>query len=336
MKFPKIFFEQEDREGFTVSSMMKRAWAAELEVLEVIRAVCEKHDIKWYAFYGTLLGAVRHKGFIPWDDDIDICMLRDEYMRFMEVAPQSLQDGFVISGIFGEDQRLWEANKQPQGRVIADELFFSLPEYMNYFHAFPYMRIGIDIFPLDNLPSDPQKQVELVSKINDLQKIVKDWNDLKLQGQLDARLQQYEEELGTKFEKEDEILARHELLCVVDQYARSVPSSESDSVADIMYLYPPRSEEDFKGFPGIKKEWFGDGKELSYEHITMRVPDDSDSVLRATFGDNYMTPIKFTAEHEYPFYRVQEEAFIKILKEAGNEHSVDEFCSNWHKMIGGE
>lgn len=64
MKFPKIFFEQEEREGFTVSSMMKRSWAAELEVLQVIRAVCEKHDIKWYAFYGTLLGVVRHKGFI--------------------------------------------------------------------------------------------------------------------------------------------------------------------------------------------------------------------------------------------------------------------------------
>ena len=263
-------------------------------------------------------------------------MLRDEYMRFMEVAPQSLQEGFVIFGIFGEESRLWEANKQPQGRVIADEMFFSLPEYMTYFHAFPYMRVGIDIFPLDNLPSDPHEQVELVTKINDLQRIVKDWNDLKLQGQLDARLQQYEEELGTKFEKEDEILARHELLCAVDLYARSVPSSESDSVADIMYLYPPRSEEDFKGFSGIKKAWFGDGKELPYEHITMRAPDDPDSVLRATFGDDYMTPIKFTAEHEYPFYRVQEEAFIKMLKEAGNEHSVDEFCSNWHKMIGGE
>ncbi|WP_027218226.1 LicD family protein [Butyrivibrio fibrisolvens] len=336
MKFPRNFFEEEEREGFTIIPMMKRAWAAELEVLEVVRSVCAKHDIKWYAVYGTLLGAVRHKGFIPWDDDIDICMLRDDYMRFMSIAPQALPEGFVISGIYGDCPRLWEANTEPQGRVIADEIHFTLPEYMNYFHAFPYMRIGIDIFPIDNMPSDPQKQLELVNKIFDLQRIARMWPTLKAENQLESRLHKYEKELDLSFNKDDEILSRHEILCAIDQYACSVPASESDAIGDILYSYPPKTEEGFTGFRTMKEEWFGEGKEWPYECGTIIVPSDPDRVLTVNYGEDYMTPKPFTADHEYPFYKIQEEAFIKLWKEAGKTSSVEEFCSNWHKMIGGE
>ena len=69
---------------------MKRAWAAELEVLSVIADVCERYHLQYFADYGTLLGAVRHKGFIPWDDDIDICMLREDYMELIRVLPEEL------------------------------------------------------------------------------------------------------------------------------------------------------------------------------------------------------------------------------------------------------
>lgn len=65
------FFKEEVREGFYISAEMKKVWAVEMKVLSFVISVCKKYDIPYFADYGTLLGTVRHKGFIPWDDDID-------------------------------------------------------------------------------------------------------------------------------------------------------------------------------------------------------------------------------------------------------------------------
>ena len=68
LKFDNSFFRDEVREGFYVSGMMKRCWGACLVVLNEVIEICKRNDIRMFADYGTLLDAVRHGGFIPWDD----------------------------------------------------------------------------------------------------------------------------------------------------------------------------------------------------------------------------------------------------------------------------
>lgn len=65
LDFPAHFFREETRDDFRIEEMMKRAWAAQLEVLAVIEQICDQYDLQYFADWGTLLGAVRHKGFIP-------------------------------------------------------------------------------------------------------------------------------------------------------------------------------------------------------------------------------------------------------------------------------
>ena len=81
---------EEIRCGFKVSSNRKKIWKVQLWLLELIKEICEKNNIRYYADWWTLLWAIRHKWFIPWDDDIDIVMFRNDYEKFHEVAPKEL------------------------------------------------------------------------------------------------------------------------------------------------------------------------------------------------------------------------------------------------------
>lgn len=74
----------------------RRVWEAELNILDEIEKICNRHGLKYYAMYGTLLGAVRHKGFIPWDDDLDIGMLREEFELFAKYAKEELPEYMSI------------------------------------------------------------------------------------------------------------------------------------------------------------------------------------------------------------------------------------------------
>ena len=102
VQYPESYFEGEERDGFYIEPMMKKAWAAQIEVLLEVQKVCEKNGIQYFAEYGTMLGAVRHKGFIPWDDDLDICMRREDYMKFISVVERDLPKDFVVLNIHTE------------------------------------------------------------------------------------------------------------------------------------------------------------------------------------------------------------------------------------------
>ena len=335
MKFSPEFFREENRDDFTVPEMMKRAWAAELEVLKVIENVCQRNGLRYYAYCGTLLGCVRHKGFIPWDDDIDICMLREDYDRFFEIADKELPEGFVVSGIYGSEPRLWQANGEPQGRVMADEKYFSLPKYMDRFHAFPYMRIGVDIFPLDSMPSDPAEQYELVRLLTEMQTVARYADVYRKNGTLRNRVKAFEQQLeGFEYEYDygDNESLSHAIWLASDRLAASV--NESEDIADILYRTLPADKASFTGYTNMKRSWFGEGIEMPFESTVIRVPINYTDVLAWEFGKDYMTPVRFTGEHTYPFYKTQEKAFIELLKEAGVESPVDEFCRNWHSMSG--
>ena len=78
---------------------LRKVQLLELKVLKEIKRICTKHDIKYFLTGGTLIGAVRHKGFIPWDDDIDIAMMRPDYDRFLKIAPKELGPEYTLNCI---------------------------------------------------------------------------------------------------------------------------------------------------------------------------------------------------------------------------------------------
>ena len=99
------FLAEETREEYPVSNKQKKVWAVCLDLLVQFQRVCDKHGLRWYLMCGSLLGAIRHKGFIPWDDDIDVAMPREDYEKLQTLKgefrhPYFLQTPATDPGYF--------------------------------------------------------------------------------------------------------------------------------------------------------------------------------------------------------------------------------------------
>jgi len=117
-----------------------------LSIYKDVMALCEKHGIRQMAAYGTLLGAVRHSGFIPWDDDIDLIMLREDYDRFIEIAPESLKEKYEVQSMERTDGYVLNFAK-----VIKKGTLFVEESYQD--RRYP-TGIFIDIFVMEKVSPD--------------------------------------------------------------------------------------------------------------------------------------------------------------------------------------
>ena len=323
MDFSPEFFRKEIRCEFEISSMMKRAWAAELEVLQVVADVCEKNGLQYYADWGTLLGAVRHQGFIPWDDDIDICLKREEYMELIRILPEWLPKGFVMAGMYADSERLRQAALCHNIRVMADEEQWDFNDYMKRFHGFPYQRIGIDIFSLDYMPRDN----ELVEVQKDILTygivILQYWDELKQSGELDAKLTSMEQLCSVAIPRDDS--AMNFVYRMIDSVAALYGADDAEDMTEYPF-YVAR--------PGyrLKKEWYEETVKVPFEQTEIVVPFRYHEVLTALYGD-YMVWDKGGSGHEYPFYGRMEKALEEQVRAVGFPGTVEEFCQ---KVSSGE
>lgn len=91
--------DKEIRQGYEISSEMKKVWNVQMKLLKKLLEVCDKHHLKIWADGGTLLGTVRDHGYIPWDDDIDMVMLREDYDKLLEIAPKEFEEPFFFQDV---------------------------------------------------------------------------------------------------------------------------------------------------------------------------------------------------------------------------------------------
>lgn len=293
LQFSEDFFKDENRGDFFVDSTMKTVWAAELEVLAVIAGICEKYQLRWFAGWGTLLGAVRHQGFVPWDDDIDIFMLREDYQRLLALLPRELPEGWQICNSMYEGKYL-----QYWACVLNADCVSIEAERLKNFHGCPFI-VGVDIFPLDYLPRDSGQA--------EIQRILFDmiWKSVQLvqfkestdeiQMELEDVLVEIEGICGVRFDRTKFLVPQ--LWKLGNQLAASYGEADGD------YLTSYSGYIENENFI-FDKHWFDDVEYLPFESVFLPVPKGWDSVLKVMYGD-YMTPVRGTTGHDYPFYKKQ-------------------------------
>lgn len=137
------FLNPEIRCGYRVSARQKKIWAVELDLLKVFLDVCKLNGIKVQVFAGTLLGTVRHKGFIPWDDDVDVCMDRDNYNKLLSLPPTAFPEPYFLQTTYSDRKFFFAYARLRNSKTTAIIKNQGIVEYNN--------GIYIDIFVLDGL-----------------------------------------------------------------------------------------------------------------------------------------------------------------------------------------
>lgn len=258
---------------------IKAVQRAVLDVFKAVDGVCARHGLHYFAIGGTCIGAVRHAGFIPWDDDIDIAMPREDYDQFLQIANGELPEKYRR---IGYDYSLhynvvFSKVHDVETTVIEGGMLRQFPDR--------YTGVWVDVFPLDGMPSNRWKWWRWKRAIRHCQNMnvkrrFRDFQSLTGMKRLRWKLMRHsvmEKPFTYYAEKYEDIL-------------RAVPydSSEFTSLA----IFPR----------GYKWKWpvsdFADYIDMPFEDFHMRVPVGYDDMLRTQFGD-YMTlpPVEERGQH---------------------------------------
>ncbi|MBR1865618.1 MAG: LicD family protein [Lachnospiraceae bacterium] len=311
MDFSVDFFRDEVRNGFYIPTAIKQAWAASLTVLSEIDRICEKYNIAYFADWGSILGAVRHGGFIPWDDDLDICMKRDDYVRFRSVADAELPGEYTIHDYERkEDHWLFLSRVVNQSQICFDQA------HLEQYHNFPYMS-GVDIFLQDYLYQDEEKERERSEEIKRLLAVADGIVEGNLQKdtierEFAAIEHRYHVRLDPEAEARSLGIAIYQL---AEQQMARVPKKEADSVGQIFPWI-------LKGGKGLPKEYYEKIVRLPFENTTIPVPACYNKVLQSRYG-NYLEVYKEWNGHEYPFFEGQRENLQAVADFKLPEFSFD-------------
>ena len=302
LQYNESYLEDEVRDGFYIPSMIKRTWAVELDVLAEVDRICRKHNIKYYAEWGTLLGAVRHGGFIPWDDDLDIAMQRNDYIRFCEVAPHEFRDGYQLFN-FKNHQNFHHF----LARVTCSSRICFEDEYLRKHYGFPYIA-GMDIFVHDNVSNDVKAQKRCEKLAEYIITVADNAADGGMSESQEAdALKKINELCDSNIQiLEDKEKQRLELYTLAEDIFGTFKDEECDEMTQMM----PYSV--YGRHMRIPKKYYDKVVRLPFENTTIPVPIGFDAMLSKRYGD-YMKLVRNTGGHDYPFYESQKSQLEALM-----------------------
>lgn len=258
---PRDFLKEETRCDFFVDLNRKKLWMVELDLLNKLDNICKKHNLRYFLIYGTLLGAIRHHGFIPWDDDIDVIMFREDYEKLV-----GLSDEFQYPYFFQTPQT--DPNYFYSFAKIRNENTTFVSDAFSFqgFHA----GVFLDIMVLDNwIPADGKIVYDFVKYL-----IIE--NSIYMRKK-NPNLSQSDLKRVMQWKGLDPLFVYN----MIQKTGQMFRDCETEYCADsTMTIYG-------YGRSVFKKHFFREATYVQFENLHLPVPADYDSCLKTTYS-NYM------------------------------------------------
>ena len=293
LQFPEGFFDGETRCGYYISPEMKKVWAVELDLLSEFIRVCKKNSLRFFADGGTMLGAVRHGGMIPWDDDIDLTMPRHDYEILCKIASKEF-----VQPYFWQTEETDKGSARGHAQLRnSDTTGIIKTEYERQRNNNFNQGIFIDIFPFDTVVDDEEKlaeqdlkRMELLTKYREILDsgdyfYYKPWVD-------EVGKRHFNLKKACRHFKHK--LLRDSYVPIYNQFIKEITRyndiDNSKYVADLCMPLPIKRIRRFRAD-------FDNLKEVDFEFLEIPVFANYDRNLKMLYGNDYMTPINTNSEH---------------------------------------
>lgn len=263
---------------------LRKLQLIELDILKQVLEICHKYHIRYYMLGGTLLGAIRHQGFIPWDDDIDIGMPRKDYELFLQVAEKELKSPYELGTLKNGKGRYYYP------RVINTSVKLLREKGLEN----EIINAWIDIFPLDNVPAQPDERKTWMHKIDRLKSkycyaqfsyFIPKRPDPGKKWSLKRRCTIF---LFSKLHLE-KLMNPLKVWKKLDDALRSEENGQSDWIGNYMGYWGAKEI--------FKKEVYGNGRLYPFEDLQLMGPENYDFVLTQMYGDYMTPPAKVDMDH---------------------------------------
>lgn len=246
----------------------------DLEIVKNVIKICEKYNLKYFMLGGTMLGAIRHGGFIPWDDDIDLGMPRKDYETFLEIAEKELPDYLQVVNYKNTPSYQYYITR------IQDKNVKVIEKRIGNDSKFTYA--SIDIFPIDGTPNNKLLRKLYFFRVLSHRALMslyyKDSIDRKRKrGTIEKAFLWIMEKIP--FEK---IIDPYKEKEKIDKLLSSQNVDTSKYIGNIMGAYRTREI--------VPKEWYGKGTKYTFEDINLVGLDNYDEYLKFTYGDYMQLP----------------------------------------------
>ena len=271
-------------------TVLRKVQMAQLEIAMEFKRVCDENGIRYFLDSGTLLGAVRHQGFIPWDDDMDFGMLAEDYERFLRIAPQKLKPEFFL--------QTWDSD---EGYPFAFAKILKLgTEYVEdvFEHSSKRNELWVDIFPYYPFPEDIRLQrkqkfrIQVYKHILMVQSGMTPWTRPdSIKGKAKVWLMYLPSILGAKVIPRDMAKQRYEkaLKMSIGKQSNAFYIAGTEKYGEWV----------------IPADGFVADEELMFESVSFRAPKNYKAYLTSVYGDYMQLPPEDQRENRHRIVRIK-------------------------------